>query len=89
MGGAVFLEDFHHVLPWVVDRRSWEGSESKCRKMTHAIKTVWMLVDSVASGGCVCGGEKNHCGVQETVVRLSSYIVIRLFSRAAQEIMES
>jgi hypothetical protein len=37
----------------------------------------------------VWGGEKNHCGVQEIVVRLSSYIVIRLFSRAGQEIMES
>jgi hypothetical protein len=46
--------------------------------MTHVIQTVWMLVDSGASEGYVCGGEKKDCGVQETVVRLSSYKVIRL-----------
>ena len=62
-GGAVLSAYFHHVLPGVVERSAKEGSESKCRKMTHAIQTVWMLVDSGASGGSVCGGDKKECGV--------------------------
>ena len=38
--------------------------------MTHVIQTVWMLVDSGASGGYVCGGEKNSCGVHERVYKV-------------------
>lgn len=70
MGGAVLSAYFHHDLPGVVDRRTLEGSKMKWAKMIHAIQTVWMLVDSGASGGYVCGGEKNSCGVHERVYKV-------------------